>query len=39
MLTFNSVLMYSGCAVNRLSNYAEIRLERLEKANVWSINV
>lgn len=33
------VLMYSVCAVIHLSNCADIGLERLKNANVWSINV
>ncbi len=36
MFTFDIVIMYSGFAVNHLSNCADIGLERLENANVWS---
>lgn len=39
MLLVDIVLMYSVCAVIHLSNCADIGLERLESANVWSINV
>ncbi|AJJ72640.1 Uncharacterised protein [Yersinia pseudotuberculosis] len=36
MFLADSVLMYSDCAVIHLSNCADIGLERLVKANVWS---
>lgn len=36
MFTFRSVVMYSGCAVIRLSMCADIGLGGLVKTNVWS---
>ncbi len=39
MFLVDIVLMYSFCAVIHLSNCADIGLERLESANVWSTNV
>ncbi len=39
MFLADIVLMYSVCAVIHLSNCADIGLERLESAKVWSINV
>lgn len=39
MFLVDIVLMYSVYAVIHLSNCADIGLERLDKANVWSTNV